>query len=253
MDDIHKWRFNSERTGITWLILDLLAWTLSFYTCFHLILLTFYAHRSFVIFGYALVMLLLLLSLIHVSLSDPGCLPPPTTDEIAADPKTLAFDYCQLCKVRKPLRSHHCRACKRCFRKLDHHCKFINNCIGEDNQGFFITFLVYCIVASAISGAICVCRLYYIDPNQCTNCGYMSKNNWIVYLVTALSGAVWLFTSMLLLNQTFNLMLNKTTAERIKARRAGKGGHNNYYSSRRNVAAFNQQYHCSWLDNLSKK
>ncbi|EDV23108.1 uncharacterized protein TRIADDRAFT_58055 [Trichoplax adhaerens] len=198
MDDIHKWRFNSERTGITWLILDLLAWTLSFYTCFHLILLTFYAHRSFVIFGYALVMLLLLLSLIHVSLSDPGCLPPPTTDEIAADPKTLAFDYCQLCKVRKPLRSHHCRACKRCFRKLDHHCKL----------------------------------LYYIDPNQCTNCGYMSKNNWIVYLVTALSGAVWLFTSMLLLNQTFNLMLNKTTAERIKARRAGKGGHNNYYSSR---------------------
>lgn len=36
---------------------------------------------------------------------------------------------------------------------------------------------------------------------------WQSKSNWIVYLVTILAVGVWIFTSMLLLNQALNLML----------------------------------------------
>lgn len=60
-------------------------------------------------------------------------------------------NVCNVCKQPKPKRTHHCSVCKVCVHRLDHHCVWVNNCVGALNQKYFILFLFYTALSSAIS------------------------------------------------------------------------------------------------------
>lgn len=49
--------------------------------------------------------------------------------------------YCTTCKVEKPARSKHCTLCGICVPMFDHHCVWLNQCVGEHNYKWFISFL----------------------------------------------------------------------------------------------------------------
>ena len=54
------------------------------------------------------------------------------------DPVLLCAD----CEVVRTDRSRHCSICNRCVERFDHHCPWINNCVGLNNHGFFMSFLL---------------------------------------------------------------------------------------------------------------
>ncbi|KAI9637964.1 Palmitoyltransferase PFA4 [Dioszegia hungarica] len=78
--------------------------------------------------------------------------------------------YCKTCEHYKPPRAHHCRQCKTCVVKLDHHCPWIANCVGFYNQGHFIRFLLYVVMATSYHLGMlgfrvaALTRDYYYEP-----------------------------------------------------------------------------------------
>jgi palmitoyltransferase len=50
---------------------------------------------------------------------------------------------CSECEAVKPVRTRHCSVCNRCVFQADHHSPWINNCVGLENQRFYLLFIFY--------------------------------------------------------------------------------------------------------------
>ena len=94
---------------------------------------------------YTLLALFGLTLILHVwcLCKDPGFLKSPKGVPFMEmmkifDPVLLCAD----CEVVRTDRSRHCSICNRCVERFDHHCPWINNCVGLNNHGIFMCFLV---------------------------------------------------------------------------------------------------------------
>ena len=90
-----------------------------------------------------------------------------STDEsgVVADPDLKPAKrgrFCKKCQAHKPPRSHHCSDCKQCVLKMDHHCPWVNNCVGYQNQGHFIRFLAWVVIALFYCLVILISRIIAI-------------------------------------------------------------------------------------------
>jgi hypothetical protein len=55
---------------------------------------------------------------------------------------------CPHCQELKPARTHHCSISEACVFQMSHYCLFTNNCVGLENQRYFLLFILYTFIGS---------------------------------------------------------------------------------------------------------
>ncbi|SCU96798.1 LAFA_0G08174g1_1 [Lachancea sp. 'fantastica'] len=121
--------------------------------------------------------------------------------------RTLDVKYCTTCRIWRPPRASHCPNCDACIMTHDHHCIWTNNCIGQRNYRFFLTFLaasVVCAILCIIVCAIHVSRVQHISSAA-------AATFLIVYSTLALS-----YPLLLLLFHVIATTSQQTTREYLK-------------------------------------
>ncbi|KAI3974278.1 hypothetical protein MKX01_030947, partial [Papaver californicum] len=131
-----------------------------------------------VLISFHFLLVMLLWSYFSVVLTDPGGVPPKwrpsAIDEesgdiypmiglefdgassglqqssMLGDPANPRVRVCRKCNQLKPPRCHHCSVCGRCILKMDHHCVWVVNCVGALNYKYFLLFLFYTFLETAM-------------------------------------------------------------------------------------------------------
>ncbi|XP_050261383.1 probable protein S-acyltransferase 23 [Quercus robur] len=131
---------------------------------------------------------------------------------------------CPTCKIIRPVRSKHCPTCKRCVEQFDHHCPWISNCVGKRNKRDFFVFLCFAFLASVLSAAVAIQRIWTAKPVLPT------EETWIHYVAVQHPGVVaFLLLDMIILlaatilttSQASQIARNITTNELANAIRYG--------------------------------
>ncbi|MBN3325883.1 ZDHC3 Palmitoyltransferase, partial [Atractosteus spatula] len=144
------------RTAGMWFIRDgcgivcgVITWLLVVYAEFVVVFVMLLPSKSlaYSVFNGALfngLAFLALASHCRAMLTDPGAVPKGNAtkefiESLQLKPGQVVYKCPKCCSI-KPDRAHHCSVCKRCIRKMDHHCPWVNNCVGENNQKYFVLF-----------------------------------------------------------------------------------------------------------------
>lgn len=169
---------------------------------------------------------LAIVSHLKTMFTDPGSVPKgnatnETIQKMGLREGQIIFK-CQKCCCIKPERAHHCSVCQRCIRKMDHHCPWVNNCIGENNQKYFVLFTLYIATISLHAVTISIYRLIYCVSNEWNNCSVYSPPKILICILILMICAFIFgtFTIVMLVKQLVAICHDKTGIERLKKEQA---------------------------------
>ncbi|XP_043562567.1 palmitoyltransferase ZDHHC7 isoform X2 [Chiloscyllium plagiosum] len=165
---------------------------------------------------------LALSSHLRTMLTDPGSVPKGNAtkeymESLQLKPGEVIYKCPKCCSI-KPERAHHCSICKRCIRKMDHHCPWVNNCVGENNQKFFVLFTMYIALISVHALILCGFQFFFCIREQWSECsGFSPPVTVILIIFLCLEGLLFLtFTSVMFGTQLHSICNDETEIERLK-------------------------------------
>lgn len=160
--------------------------------------------------------------------SDPGTIPLGncTTENL----KKLQLKEgevvlrCTRCECIKLDRAHHCSTCQRCIRKMDHHCPWINNCVGEDNQKFFVLFTMYIFLISMYALVLTIRQILVCTENEWHDCTFLPVASAILLMIfLVFEGLLFgIFTLVMFCSQVSSIVKDETGIENLKKERVVK-------------------------------
>ncbi|XP_068178922.1 palmitoyltransferase ZDHHC3-A isoform X3 [Antennarius striatus] len=218
---ISKDVITSSSASAMWFIRDacgivcaVITWMLVFYAEFVVLFVMLLPSKSltYSIVNGALFNALAFLALashLRAMCTDPGAVPKGNAtkeyiESLQLKPGQVVYKCPKCCSI-KPDRAHHCSVCKRCIRKMDHHCPWVNNCVGENNQKYFVLFTMYIALISLHSLVMVVFHFL--------NC---FEDDWTSLLFL-------IFTSVMFGTQVHSICTDETGIERLKGE-TGKWG-----------------------------
>ncbi|XP_067417705.1 palmitoyltransferase ZDHHC3 [Emydura macquarii macquarii] len=220
--------------GTMWFIRDgcgiacaVVTWMLVFYADFVVLLVMLVPSRDYiysVINGLLFNMLafLALASHFRAMLSDPGAVPKGNAtkefiESLQLKPGQVVYKCPKCCSI-KPDRAHHCSVCKRCIRKMDHHCPWVNNCVGENNQKYFVLFTMYIALISMHALIMVGFHFLYCFEEDWTKCSSFSPPTTVILLILLCFEALLflIFTSVMFGTQVHSICTDETGIEQLK-------------------------------------
>nr|XP_005999059.1 PREDICTED: palmitoyltransferase ZDHHC3 [Latimeria chalumnae]XP_014345714.1 PREDICTED: palmitoyltransferase ZDHHC3 [Latimeria chalumnae]XP_014345715.1 PREDICTED: palmitoyltransferase ZDHHC3 [Latimeria chalumnae]XP_014345716.1 PREDICTED: palmitoyltransferase ZDHHC3 [Latimeria chalumnae] len=165
---------------------------------------------------------LALASHMRAMLTDPGAVPKGNATKefiksLSLKPGQVVYKCPKCCSI-KPDRAHHCSVCKRCIRKMDHHCPWVNNCVGENNQKYFVLFTMYIALISLHALIMVGFHFLYCFEEDWTKCSSFSPPTTVVLLILlCFEGLLFLiFTAVMFGTQVHSICTDETGIERLK-------------------------------------
>ncbi|XP_068092425.1 palmitoyltransferase ZDHHC3 isoform X1 [Hyperolius riggenbachi] len=165
---------------------------------------------------------LALASHMRAMITDPGAVPKGNAtkefiESLQLKPGQVVYKCPKCCSI-KPDRAHHCSICKRCIRKMDHHCPWVNNCVGENNQKFFVLFTMYIALISLHALIMVGFHFLYCFEEDWTKCSSFSPPTTVILLILlCFEGLLFLiFTAVMFGTQVHSICTDETGIEKLK-------------------------------------
>ncbi|XP_006742178.1 palmitoyltransferase ZDHHC3 isoform X3 [Mirounga angustirostris] len=220
--------------GTMWFIRDgcgiacaIVTWFLVLYAEFVVLFVMLIPSRDYVysiVNGvvFNLLAFLALASHCRAMLTDPGAVPKGNAtkefiESLQLKPGQVVYKCPKCCSI-KPDRAHHCSVCKRCIRKMDHHCPWVNNCVGENNQKYFVLFTMYIALISLHALIMVGFHFLHCFEEDWTKCSSFSPPTTVILLILlCFEGLLFLiFTSVMFGTQVHSICTDETGIEQLK-------------------------------------
>lgn len=163
---------------------------------------------------------------VRTMLTDPGAVPKGNAtkemvERLGLKEGQVVFKCPKCCSI-KPERAHHCSVCQRCIRKMDHHCPWVNNCVGENNQKFFVLFTFYIAVISLHALFLAVNQFIICISREWKDCTNFSPPATVVFILFLLFEALLFatFTAVMFGSQMQAIWRDETGIEQLKKEEA---------------------------------